>query len=240
LDYPSLRKAGHIGSLTKELGLKDEEALLAALGYGRITPRHVLAKLVPQDKLDSGHKKKEGSLERLFRLVSGQKQGLGIRVKGIDDVLVRFALCCHPLPGEQIVGFITRGRGVTVHTVGCPTVLESDPHRKIEVNWEEKSGQTPRAVKIEVTCVDQPGLLAAISSAITSAEANIARAQVRTFSGQKALNTFDVMIKNSRHLQQVLQNISKVKGVYKAVRGRGRTGAEIRDPAGRNDYSDAR
>lgn len=240
LDYPSLRKAGHIGSLTKELGLKDEEALLAALGYGRITPRHVLAKLVPQDKLDSGHKKKEGSLERLFRLVSGQKQGLGIRVKGIDDVLVRFALCCHPLPGEQIVGFITRGRGVTVHTVGCPTVLESDPHRKIEVNWEEKSGQTPRAVKIEVTCVDQPGLLAAISSAITSAEANIARAQVRTFSGQKALNTFDVMIKNSKHLQQVLQNISKVKGVYKAVRGRGRTGAEIRDPAGRNDFSDAR
>jgi GTP pyrophosphokinase len=108
------------------------------------------------------------------------------------------------------------------------------------VSWEEKSGQTPRAVKIEVTCIDQPGLLAAISSAITSAEANIARAQVRTFSGQKAVNTFDVMIKNSKHLQQVLQNISKVKGVYKAVRGRGRTGAEIRDPAARNDFSDAR
>ena len=240
LDYPTLLKEGHIGSLTKELGLKDEEALLAALGYGRITPRHVLAKLVPPEKLDSSHKKKEGSLERLFRLVSGQKQGLGIRVKGVDDVLVRFALCCHPLPGEQIVGFITRGRGVTVHTVGCPTVLESDPHRKIEVSWEEKSGQTPRAVKIEVTCIDQPGLLAAISSAITSAEANIARAQVRTFSGQKALNTFDVMIKNSKHLQQVLQNVSKVKGVYKAVRGRGRTGAEIRDPASRTDFSDAR
>ena len=240
LDYPTLLKGGHIDSLTKELGLKDEEALLAALGYGRITPRHVLAKLVPPEKLDGTHKKKEGSLERLFRMVSGQKQGLGIRVKGVDDVLVRFALCCHPLPGEQIVGFITRGRGVTVHTVGCPTVLESDPHRKIEVSWEEKSGQTPRAVKIEVTCIDQPGLLAAISSAITSAEANIARAQVRTFSGQKALNTFDVMIKNSKHLQQVLHNVSKVKGVYKAVRGRGRTGAEVRDTAGRNDFSDAR
>jgi GTP pyrophosphokinase len=80
-----------------------------------------------------------------------------------------------------------------------------------------------------VTCIDQPGLLAAISSAITSAEANIARAQVRTFSGQKAVNTFDVMIKNSKHLQLVLQNISKVKGVYKAVRGRGRTGAHPRD-----------
>jgi GTP pyrophosphokinase len=73
-----------------------------------------------------------------------------------------------------------------------------------------------------VTCVDQPGLLAAISSAITSAEANIARAQIRTFADQRALNTFEVMIKNSEHLKRVLQNISKVKGVFKAVRARGR------------------
>ena len=235
LDYATLHSQGQIDTLTKELGLKDEEALLAALGYGRITTRHVLAKLLPPEKLDGGHKRTEGSLQRLFRLVSTQRRGLGIRVKGVDDVLVRFALCCHPLPGERIVGFITRGRGVTVHTVGCPTVLESDPHRKIEVSWEE-NGQAPRPVKIEVTCVDRPGLLAAISSAITSADANIARAQVRTFSGQKAINTFDVMIKNSDHLKQVLQNISKVNGVYKAVRARGRTGAKAeRDQASRGE-----
>ena len=223
LDFAALRSEGKIEWLTKELGFKDEEALLAALGYGRITTRHVLSKLVSPEKLDGGTKKAEGSLSSLFRLVSKQKRGLGIRVKGIDDVLVRFALCCHPLPGEPIVGFITRGRGVTVHTVGCPTIMESDPHRKIEVRWEE-NGQPPRPVKIEVTCIDQPGLLAAISSAITSANANIARAQIRTFSSQKALNTFEVMIKNSEHLKQVLQNISKVPGVYKAVRARGRTG----------------
>jgi guanosine-3',5'-bis(diphosphate) 3'-pyrophosphohydrolase len=225
LNYGELRQAGKIEWITTELGLKDEEALLAALGYGRITTRHVLAKLLPPEKLDTGTKKAEGSLETLFRIVSSQKQGLGIRVKGIDDVLIRFALCCHPLPGERIVGFITRGRGVTVHTVGCPTVLESDPHRKIEVSWEE-GGQAPRPVKIEVTCIDQPGLLAAISSAITGANANIARAQVRTFSGQKALNTFEVMIKNSEQLKNVLESVSKVKGVYKAVRARGRTGGK--------------
>jgi GTP pyrophosphokinase len=114
---------------------------------------------------------------------------------------------------------------VTVHTVGCSTVLESDPHRKIEVSWEE-NGQAPRPVKIEVTCVDQPGLLAAISAAITSAEANIARAQIRT-SSQRAINTFEVMIKSSEHLKEVLLNISRVKGVYKAVRARGRTGGKI-------------
>ena len=224
LDYAVLRREGKLEFVTKELGMKNEEALLAALGYGRITSRQILAKLVPPEKLDAAPKKTEGSLERLFRMVSGHKRDLGIQVKGFDDVLVRFALCCHPLPGEHIVGFITRGRGVTVHTVGCPTVLESDPHRKIEVSWED-GNQPLRPVKIEVSCVDRPGLLAAISSAITSADANIARAQVRTFTGQRALNTFDVMIKNSQHLNQVLQNICKVKGVYKANRARGRTGA---------------
>jgi GTP pyrophosphokinase len=232
LDYSTLRDTGKIPWLTKELGMKDEEALLAAIGYGRITTRHVLAKLLPPDKLDPGLKKADGALESLFRLVSKQKRGLGIRVKGVDDVLVRFALCCHPLPGEHILGFITRGRGVTIHTVGCPTVLESDPHRKVDVSWEETE-QQPRPVKIEVTCIDQPGLLAAISAAITNAEANIARAQVRTFTSQRAINTFEVMIKNSEHLTRVLQNISKVKGVYKAVRARGRTGgrAESDQPA---------
>jgi GTP pyrophosphokinase len=235
LDFQSLRESGKIEWLIKELGMKDEEAFLAALGYGRITTRQVLVKLIPPEKLDSGAKKAEGALKNLFRLVSTQKRGLGIRVKGVDDVLVRFALCCHPLPGERIIGFITRGRGVTVHTVGCPTVMESDPHRKIEVSWEENL-QAPRPVKIEVTCVDQPGLLASISSAITSADANIARAQVRTFSSQRAVNTFEVMIKNSEHLRQVLQNISKVKGVYKAVRGRGRAAGKVEtDQAPRED-----
>lgn len=227
LSYTTLRSQGKIESLLKELAVRDEEALFASLGYGRMTPRQVLAKLVPPEKLDSGQKKSEGSLERLFRLASGQKRGLGIRVKGIDDVLVRTALCCHPLPGERIVGFITRGRGVTVHTVGCPTVLESDPHRKIEVSWEDEA-QVARPVKIEVSCVDRPGLLAAISAAITSADANIARAQVRT-AGERALNTFEVMIKNSEQLEQVLQRITQVKGVYKAVRARGRTDAKTED-----------
>lgn len=225
LEYTALKTQGKFDALPKELGLKDEESLLAALGYGRITSGQILSKLLPADKFETGHKPPEGSLERLFRLASGKVKHLGIRVKGIDDVLVRFALCCHPLPGEHIVGFITRGRGVTVHTVGCPTILESDPHRKIDVSWEE-NGQAPRPVKIEVTCIDQPGLLAAISAAITSAQANIARAQIRTFSGGRAMNTFEVMIKNSDHLKQVLQNILRVKGVYRAVRARGRTGGK--------------
>jgi len=220
MDYTALRREGRIDAIAKEFGMKDEESLLASIGYGKITPRQVLSKLVPPEKLEAGKKQPEGTLGRLFRVVSGQKRDLGVKVKGVEDVLVRFARCCHPLPGEEIIGFITRGRGVTVHVSGCPTVLESDPHRRVEVSWQD-GGETPRPVKIEVNCVDRPGLLAAISAAITSADVNIARAQVRTFPDQKALNTFEVMIKNSEQLQRVLRNISKVKGVYRAVRASG-------------------
>lgn len=220
MDYAALRREGRIDAIVKELGMKDEEGLLAAVGYGKITPRQVLTKLVPAEKLDQGKKQPEGTLGRLFRMVSRQRREPGVRVKGVDDVLVRFARCCHPLPGEEIAGFITRGRGVTVHISSCPVVLESDPARRVEVSWHDGM-DTPRPVRIEVSCVDRPGLLAAISAAITSADVNIARAQVRTFPDQKALNTFEVMIKNSEQLQQVLRNISKVKGVYRAVRGSG-------------------
>jgi guanosine-3',5'-bis(diphosphate) 3'-pyrophosphohydrolase len=220
LEYASLRREGKIEAIAKELGMKDEEGLLAGIGYGRLTPRQVLLKLVPAEQLDNGKKQAEGTLERLFRIVSRQKRDLGVRVKGVGDVLVRFGRCCHPLPGEDITGFITRGRGVTVHVSSCATVLESDPHRKVEVSWQD-GGQTPRPIKIDVSCVDRPGLLAAISAAITGANVNIARAQVRTFEDQKALNTFEVMITDSKQLKRVLANIAKVKGVYKATRARG-------------------
>lgn len=219
LDYAALRREGRVETIAKELGMKDEEALLASTGYGKIMPRQVLAKLIPPEKLDRGQGKSEGTLERLFRLVAGQKRNLGVVVKGVETALVRFGRCCHPLPGERIIGYITRGRGVTVHLSACPTVLESDPHRRVEVSWQD-DGQTPRPIKIDVNCVDRPGLLAAISAAITSASVNIARAQIRTFPDQKALNTFEVMITNSDQLKRVLRNVMKVKGVFKATRAR--------------------
>jgi GTP pyrophosphokinase len=220
LEYASLRREGKIESIAKDLGLKDEEGLLAAVGYGKITSKQVLVKLVPPETLDSGKKQPVGTLARLFRLVAGHKRDLGVRVNGVDDVLVRFARCCNPLPGEDIIGFITRGRGVTVHVSSCARVLESDPQRKVDVTWEH-DGKSARPVKLEVTCVDKPGLLAAISSAITSADVNISRAQVQTYPGQKAMNIFEVMLRDSDQLNRVLRNISKVKGVYKAERARG-------------------
>ncbi|NIO08712.1 MAG: RelA/SpoT family protein [Deltaproteobacteria bacterium] len=220
LDYATLRGEGKIEAMARELGTKDEEGLLASIGYGKISPLQILTKLVPPEKLEGGQPKSRGALGRLFRMVGGQRRDHGLKVKGLGDVMVRIGQCCHPLPGEDVIGFITRGRGVTVHVSSCPTVLESDPHRKVEVSWEDE-GQTLRPIKIEVSCVDRPGLLADISSAITSSKINIARAYIRTFPDQKALNTFEIMIANSDELNRVLRSISKVKGVYTAARARG-------------------
>ncbi len=217
LEYRDLERQGTLKTLGRELGVKNEEGLLAGVGYGKVMSHQVLAKLVPADKITGDKKQLEGGLERLFRLVGSRDRG--VRVKGIDDVLVRFARCCHPLPGEDIAGIITRGRGVTVHVASCPTGLDNDPERKVEVSWSDNA-QMPRAVKIEVSCADKPGLLAAISAAISEAGVNIARAHIRTFD-DKAVNTFEIMIGSSDQLRQVLQDISRVKGVYQASRVQG-------------------
>jgi GTP pyrophosphokinase len=140
-----------------------------------------------------------------------------VRVGGIGDVLVRFGRCCNPLPGERIRGVITRGKGVTVHTSECQRLLESDPQRHIEVSWENGSDYL-RPIKIEVLCEDRPGLLAAMSKTISEAGLNISSADVRTLPDRRARDIFEVMVGTAKDLDQVMRNLSKVRGVMKVSR----------------------
>jgi GTP pyrophosphokinase len=218
LELGRLRKGGQLAEAARELAFKDEESLIAAIGYGRVAAQQVIAKLVPPGELEERRERGEGTLQRLFRLVSRQSRG-GVMVSGVDDVLVRFGRCCNPLPGERIVGFITRGRGVTVHGIDCPRVMESDPQRRVEVAWDTAGGHF-RPVQVEVTCIDSPGLLAAMSKAIASAGVNITGAQVRTVPDKRALNTFEVMVDSVDALNRVMRGLGKVKGVMKVSRVR--------------------
>ncbi len=218
LELGKLRKGGELLAAVKELGFKDEESLIAAIGYGRLPTHNLIAKLVPAQELEERREKGEGALQKLFRLVSRQTKG-GVRVSGVDDVMVRFGRCCNPLPGERIVGFITRGRGVTVHGIDCLRVMESDPQRRVEVEWDDAAGQF-RPVQIEVVGIDSPGLLAAMSRAIASAGVNITSAQVRTAPDKRALNTFEVMVDSVDALNRVMRGLGKVKGVMKVSRVR--------------------
>jgi GTP pyrophosphokinase len=218
LDLTKLRREGRLGQLVSDMSLKDEETLLAAIGYGKLTSHQVLAKLLPAERLQQ-RPQEDSPLKRLFRRIAGQNHA-GVRVSGVEDMLVRFGKCCDPLPGERILGFVTRGRGVTVHAVDCPRVLESDPQRRVEAVWEDGAAG-PRPVTLEVVCIDEPGLLAAISKAISSAGVNITRAQVRSVPDKKAVNNFDVVVSSVDQLNRVMRSIGKVRGVMRVGRARG-------------------
>ena len=218
LDLGKLRKEGRLTKVVEELSQRDEETLLASIGYGKMTSHQVLGKLLPPEVLQHGAKE-ESPLKKLFRKIAGQSKA-GVRVSGIEDMLVRFGKCCDPLPGERILGFITRGRGVTIHAVDCPRVLESDPQRRIEAVWEDGAAGA-RPVTVEVMCIDEPGLLAAISKAISSVGVNITRAQVRSVEDKKAVNTFEVMVSSADQLNRVIRALGKVRGVMKVARARG-------------------
>jgi GTP pyrophosphokinase len=218
LDLGRLRRDGTLERVASELGTKGFDGLLATLGYGRLSTRQVLAKLLPADELERRSTQGEGPLERLFRLVRRDNK-TGVSVSGMDDILVRFGRCCHPLPGERITGFITRGRGVTVHAAGCSQVLETDMQRRVDVRWED-AGKSLHPAKLEVTCIDEPGLLAAMSKAISSTGVNIRRAQARSVPNKMAVNSFEVMVGDINALNRLIRNLSKVRGVLQVERVR--------------------
>ncbi len=217
LELSTLRKDGRLEKVFQTLDLKDEDSLLAAVGYGRVTTGQVLAKILPQEELSRPEAKPEGALRKLFRMVARSQAKGGVRVSGVEDVLVRFGRCCNPLPGEAIAGFITRGRGVTVHAAACARVMEADPARRVDVVWEVGTA-APRPVKVEVVCVDQPGMLASISKVISSSGINIARAEVRTDANEQAVSSFNLMVGTADDLNRLMRNIGKLRGVLRVSR----------------------
>ena len=141
----------------------------------------------------------------------------GIRVSGHTDVLVRFGRCCVPLPGDEVVGFVTRGRGVTVHVKDCSKAFALDDARRIDVEWDSDAS-VPRRIKIRVISVDQPGLLAKVTKTISAAGINIGAARVTTTQEQKAIQTFDVWLSDVATLHTVMKQIQRIRGVYSVER----------------------
>lgn len=216
LDLATVRKNGALDAALTALSFKEEETLFAALGYGQITVGSVMSHLAPQPMATQGHIADAIELEKLKPKSAGESIN-AVRVGGVGDVLVRFGRCCNPLPGERILGVITRGKGVTVHTSECHRLLESDPQRFIEVSWDSGGGYL-RPIKIEVLCEDRPGLLAAMSKTISETGLDISSADVRTLPDKRARDIFEVMVGSANDLDRVMRNLSKVRGVVKVSR----------------------
>jgi guanosine-3',5'-bis(diphosphate) 3'-pyrophosphohydrolase len=217
LDLASLRKQGKIDTALKALTLKDEETLLAALGYGQVTLGQVLPHFVPPTDTTQGQTADAIELEKIRQRTQLREDRGGVRVGGVEDVLVRYGRCCNPLPGERIIGVITRGRGVTIHTMDCQRLLASDPQRHIAVSWDNNA-QMLRPVKIEVLSEDRHGLLAAMSKAISESGVNIVNADVRTLPNKRAMNIFEVIVPSADVLEQLIRSLNRVRGVVKVTR----------------------
>jgi GTP pyrophosphokinase len=213
LSLARLEKSGELAKAGEKLGHRTPEEVLAALGYGKLTSAQLLAQLLPQDRLTAPPPPEAppSRLSELFRKVARRNTTSGVRVSGVDDMLVRYGKCCNPVPGDQIVGFITRGRGVTVHTATCDKVLESSAERRVDVTWDVK-GDFKRPVALRVVGTDRPGLLAKISRAFGEADVNISQATVKTV-GEKAVFDLEVTIGDLKQLNGIMRSIERIDGI---------------------------
>jgi GTP pyrophosphokinase len=205
-------------SLAQELGVGSRlDDLFAALGYGKVSVRQVLARLLPPEKLQAPPEKPRPVVDAVKRFL--RRNDERITVKGTDDLLVYRAKCCNPIMGEPIVGYITRGKGVSVHSVKCPNVtnLAYDPDRRIAVEWEA-GAEGGYEVRLAVGLQDRPGALAAVTAALAALQTDVRDAQVRTFDDRTASIEITVRINDLKHLDKVLKSVRGVTGVTDVAR----------------------
>ena len=221
LSSAQLFKSNELVRVAQECGVETVDELIRMVGYGRLPAMQVVAKLFPAQRVEQG---KDESLGKalLLKPQTASLEAKAVKVKGSGDVLMQISKCCHPIPGDRIMGYITRGRGLTIHSVTCPNweALDYEKERLVEVEWDTGI-QGTHAVRISVVTLNQTGVLANVSSAISSCQANISRAEITTRDDGKAVLDFVVEIANTLHLDRMLQAIERVEGVTTATRRRG-------------------
>ena len=216
-----LFESDQFGQVLADVGVKTADDVLALIGYGTLSAKQVLGKLVPAERLRE--KPPDGMVASVVKRAFGASEPK-ITVRGADDVLVFRARCCNPIRGEKIVGYITRGKGVSVHSSTCPNVVNLlyDPERRIEVEWD-KSGSAdagaPYPVKLTMDVEDRKGVLAAVSAKIADVNANIKSMEART-GGEEQRARIDVTIeiRDLQHLERVISSLKTVKGVLDVER----------------------
>jgi GTP pyrophosphokinase len=198
-----------------DLGVQKADDVFAAIGYGKVQTKQVLLKLVPAETLHE--KPPEGPVTAVVRRVLGTGEEK-IKVRGFDDLMVFRARCCNPIRGEKIVGYITRGKGVSVHSATCPNVVNLlyDPERRIDVEWDKSpagDGTARYTVKLTMEVEDRKGLLAAVSAKIADINTNIKNMEARTDEDKRARIDMTIEITDLKHLEKVIKAVRGVEGV---------------------------
>ncbi len=206
------------------MGFSDVDQMMARLSTGSISLKSIINRLEPAKT------EKEKSLLRKFT-EHAHRQPRGIKIKGAENLMFRFGACCQPLPGENIIGFITRGRGITVHSQNCPNAAAiNEPERKIEVEWDVQKGES-FLIRLEALVQDRKNLLKEITNAISEADVNVRAAEIHTDGGKPVIDKatvghFVLEVANLAQLEKAVQKIMKIHGVISIDRAKGPAGSE--------------
>lgn len=214
-------KGEEFDKFLKDGGVHGVDEMYIKVGYGKLEPRHLVDRLAPKSNLEE--KPKESSF--MEKVLKGASQKLKrtkslISVEGMDDMLVHFAKCCSPIPGDPIIGFISRGRGVAIHRSDCKKAFELDQLRKVDVTWNVKQAGEgmERVVRMKITCLDIPGLLKTMTESFSALGINIQSVNIRTTKDKKAICLFDISVRDSSQLNQTIFELQKIKGILSVER----------------------
>ena len=220
--------AQYLPDVLSKLNFNKMEDMFAAVGYGGMSAIQVMTRILERIRKDEPVidsvetlpivPLREREKDRENKKKTSEKNNLGVRVKGIDNVLIRFSRCCNPVPGDEITGFVTRGRGVSVHPTDCPNVLAlvEEGNRILEVEWEQSLSQSYN-VDIEVTALDRRGLINEVMNAVVETKTDITAVSGKADKRKMATIHLSISIRNVDHLRQVVERIKRVKDIY-AVR----------------------
>jgi GTP pyrophosphokinase len=218
----SLRKyKDKLESLVTELDFSHKDDLLAEIGFGKLSPREVLRRLAPEKIVEGAQKDEESKLTQVVNKVL-RRSDSAIQVSGHDDVLVSRAQCCDPIRGEEILGYMTSGRGVSVHSADCSNLEKFllDPERMIKVTWTSDGKAAIYPVRLLVATEDRKGILADITSAVSSVKTNIANVTADIVDNRYGLIDMTVEISDADHLDEVLNSLKAIQGVREIERSR--------------------
>ena len=215
-----LKRKGEVERVLKAFDLTAADELFAQVGYGKVGVQKATETIAPPESEQTQESLRPSFIEKTVKAVTDKitnKTDTAIRIQGMDDILVRYAKCCNPVPGDQVVGWITRGRGVTIHRRGCERAMELDPQRRIEVEWASDA-KVELPVSLRVVTNDAPGILAKVSTVFTEAGMNICEATCRSQDDGRAVNLFQITVKDLDRLRNVMRGISQIRGVYDVER----------------------
>jgi GTP pyrophosphokinase len=221
LNPKTLLESVELAAFAIEYGAQKPEELLAYVGYGKLAPRTLVQKAVPGGLLreKAPDSAVVSAVKRVLRTGAASDK---IKVRGIDDIMVVLARCCNPIRGERIVGYITRGKGVSVHASTCRNVvnLMFDPERRIEVEWDGQTDHAPYVVRLTMRVEDRKGMLAEISSKVSNINTNITNMEAHAGADRQARIEMTVEIRDVKHLDKVIKSIKGVDGVLGIERAR--------------------